>query len=597
ITAPDHVVLRDAATGKVLRTLDEPAKGVKSLAISADGKRLATAADDKKVRLWSLPGGTLQATLTGAQLPLVSIALSPDGRHVVATGRGKRSLVDQTSVAAMWIWNLAEGTAQKVDLGGAVAGPIVFVDSETVLTAVGRELWEITFQSGRVRHRSIASMSDEILAVALSPDRTLLACGGKDRTVDLLERSTGKLVHRMPGFMTGFSAVAASKDGKRFATATIENRFVNIPASKSEPANSGWKQILDDEATASRIAASEVKVWSAENGRLITSLQLPAMQVDAIDFLPDSRQLAVAGWSREAGATISLWETDRGKPVRELARQTSVITTFDISPDGTAIAAGDAQGKLTVWNVAQSNTVSSHGFDNPIEAVAYSGDGNLLAVALDAGHIRLLDLRSGETRREMKSQSPLHALAFSPDGALLAAGLRSQGLELWDLRSKGDGRILKAAGDYLDKMPGYVAFSADSRLVVCGGHGKDIAVFDTSTGDLKGELRGHEHPATAAAFLADGRLVSAGSEGAIKMWDVARMQLLATWCMVPADPARQWADTWVAFRPSGEFICSNNTQRLVGWIVGGEIVAGNADNVHKRRVDRLFGGDAAAGAH
>jgi WD40 repeat protein len=592
-TAPDSVVLRDAATGKVIRTLDQPATGVKGVAFSPEGEQLATVADDKRVRLWSLPEGALQATLSESRLPLLAVAFSPDGKRVVATGSSKRSIIDQTPVGALWMWKLPRGAAQNIDLGSAHAGPVVFVDSDTMLTGVACELWEIKFDGDNSSHKCIASMSDEILTVALSPDRKLVACGGKDRTLDVLDMSTGNLVHRLPGFMTRYSAVAASNDGKRFATATIDSRFWSNPTSKSESFESRWKKTVDDESNASRIAASEVRVWSAADGLLITALQLPKMQVTAMDFVPNSQRLAIAGWTRESGSAISLWETGSGQRVHEFESQAAEILALDVSPDGEVIAVGDAKGSVTIWSFDQGTKSNSHKFDNPIEAVTYSDDGKLLAMAQANGQIQLLDARSGETRREMKSQSPLHAIAFSPDGKLLAAGLRSKGLEMWDLRTNADGRILKAAGDYVDNMPGFVAFSADNRLVVCGGHGKDIAVFDTTNGELRCELRGHEHPATAAAFLPDGRLVSAGDEGAIRMWDAGRNRLLATWCTAAADPARHWADTWVGFRPSGEFVGPNNLDRLVGWITGGEIVIGQADNVHKRRVKNLFASDGA----
>jgi transcription initiation factor TFIID subunit 5 len=68
-------------------------------------------------------------------------------------------------------------------------------------------------------------------------------------------------------------------------------------------------------------------------------------------------------------------------------------------------------------------------------------------------------------------------------------------------------------------LPGFVAFSPDGRFVVCGGHGKGIAVFDAASGILFKELRGHAHPATRVAFLPDGRLVSGGEERMVKIWD------------------------------------------------------------------------------
>jgi WD40 repeat protein len=139
-------------------------------------------------------------------------------------------------------------------------------------------------------------------------------------------------------------------------------------------------------------------------------------------------------------------------------------------------------------------------------------------------------------------------------------------------------------------MPGWVAFSPDGRFVVCNGHGKDIAVFDTKTSQLYCELSGHSHPAVAAAFLPDGRLVSGGSERAVRLWDLNLRQQLAIWITAPADKTQNWVDEWVGFKPSGPFVGSQDLDRLVGWQSGGEVIIGQ-ETTDRPRVKSLFQAD------
>ncbi len=138
-----------------------------------------------------------------------------------------------------------------------------------------------------------------------------------------------------------------------------------------------------------------------------------------------------------------------------------------------------------------------------------------------------------------------------------------------------------------------IAFSPDGRYIVCGGHGKDIAVFDVAQRALHCELRGHGHPATSAAFLPGGRLLSGGDERTVRLWDLNPGQLLATWIAVPADEQQHWADEWVGFKPSGEFVGSMQLDRLVGWQSGGDFFSGAEGGDRRRRVESLFDADSS----
>ncbi|MFF3820593.1 WD40 repeat domain-containing protein [Streptomyces bluensis] len=55
------------------------------MAISPDGRTLATSSDDDTVRLWDVATGEVRPTFTGHTGPVYAVAFGPDGR-TLATG-------------------------------------------------------------------------------------------------------------------------------------------------------------------------------------------------------------------------------------------------------------------------------------------------------------------------------------------------------------------------------------------------------------------------------------------------------------------------------------------------------------------------------
>ena len=89
------VVIREAATGRVIHTLVGHTADVTGAAFSPDGRRLATSSCDRTIKLWDTATGQDVFTLRGHTAGVLSLAFSPDGNLLVSGG------VDNTAR----VWN------------------------------------------------------------------------------------------------------------------------------------------------------------------------------------------------------------------------------------------------------------------------------------------------------------------------------------------------------------------------------------------------------------------------------------------------------------------------------------------------------------
>jgi WD40 repeat protein/serine/threonine protein kinase len=154
----------DAATRAELPPLRLPIAGVRVVAFSPDGRRIAAGGDAAKVIIVDAASGELIAELSGFEGRIQSVAFSPDGRHVLTAGK------DPT----LRLWDAATG--------------------ELVRTFAGHGL--------------------EVLSAVFHPDGTRIASGGHDRSIRIWDAATGEELVRLPGHTWYVFSLAFSPDGE-----------------------------------------------------------------------------------------------------------------------------------------------------------------------------------------------------------------------------------------------------------------------------------------------------------------------------------------------------------------------------------------------
>ncbi len=201
--------LLDLATGKELPA--PPLDG--GSVLSRDGRLLAvTGPGSGKVLVWDVVRGkTLHELVVGGQVTW-STAFSPDGKMLaVPSGKGNCAVFDLAT--GQMLQHLATGPFYQVE----------FSSDGRILASAGEEklaFWEIA--TGKERFQVRARAGVYYYPVDFSPDGKSLIAGtasrsGQQRSLCLLDASTGQRLHQFKGHPGGASSFAFSKDGNRVA--------------------------------------------------------------------------------------------------------------------------------------------------------------------------------------------------------------------------------------------------------------------------------------------------------------------------------------------------------------------------------------------
>ena len=551
--------------------------------LSPDGGWILMRGDNRAAVpvLFDLHGAEpVQVAVPGGERFLLEAIFSPDERKLVFyEGGGQLRLLELPGVGGTVL-----SADRKIFTQDGALQDLAFSPNSEWLAMTG--------QSGAVTMVPMREGQSEVLlhlsggdgwAVGFSPDGRWLVAGGDRRLVDVWSVegiSNGAPAREFRGLPSAVVHAGFSPDMQRmFAVGAgfavrhwpfdFQNRGSSLPVQMeagnffiNEVAVSPDQQWLASACQGRRRAGEHLKegfvTLSQIGGKVRGTLDVHANFASSVAFSWDGKWLASTGLD----GNVKVWDAVAVQqaitaglpspaprfelPMTETRLEYERFLAFH--PRGTLYCVcGD--GVLFAWDLTTSDPAST-GQDYGIHSIAYllpdaevSPDGKWLAVARHGwdsvqpdsdqhdNQVLLFDVsQPGPPKYAMALQANFleqTTLSISADSRWLAAGAAGKQPTVWDLKSNDLPASMRLAPVSTQLTAG-VGFSPDGKWLAIGGNDGLLHLWDWRVSNQLRTIQ-CENSIRSLAWLADGRIFTAGNSNFASLWDtdIPRLKALA----------------------------------------------------------------------
>jgi serine/threonine protein kinase/WD40 repeat protein len=575
----------DGATGRRRFVM----AGSHSVALSADGRRLATATrltgdspgapPRYTLKLWDAQTGADLGTIGDVPAMSMNLLLSADGTRLAImaisypSGRQDIRLVEPGTGRAMTA--LAGAPSETGAARETLKFPAAFSADGTMFLAAGDgddgpcvKVWS-TIDG---REASTIRVNQTVRAAGFTADARSLVLALEDHTLRILDRATGAERQRLAGHADAVTDLAFASGGASLASAGSDNtvRVWSLgdgpPPATAVQAGSGGV-LFGAEVSSDRRAVVSLTTppnvpadgrprdpslvtldgWDLATGRHLFTVPPPVGPLSLPFFLP---AVLSANGSRLAVPRVACEDMGNGR-----IRATYSIRVLD-AMSGRLLATLEqdpSHGIETTEQVARKRRQMLLSADMDIGAV---GD----RVAVKVHHMTAADGRSNNplasysididiwdvaTRRRLTTipvrEAMVSKVVLSPDrvhAALVVLGASGQGvaqptpgIRLYEIATGRMARLLEGS-DEVEAMTnggfGAPVFSRDGKSAAAPLH-RAIGIWDVATGRKRCSLPGTGLNLLSLAFSPDGtRLVSAFTGGTVTLWNALTGRQIVT---------------------------------------------------------------------
>ncbi|GAA4805459.1 WD40 repeat domain-containing protein [Tomitella cavernea] len=569
----------DLASPRLLAGFNPPADGaVQDLEFTPDGRHLLAGTSGSALLRWDITDPVRPRALPAVTVP-------GSGREVLAVSADGRLLATGGTHDTLRIWDATR--IAEPDMGAPLFEippdpqstdarlSLVFTpDSSTLLagtTARRVERWSVNDPQAPQLLPPLTGFTSYVNSVTVSADGMQVAAGSSDNTIRIWSTVDDTLTDTL----SGRSVVTSTRfmsDGARLLSAGVDGvtRLWPLPG----PVLGGAEDTIFTNPIDATGTVLLVGAGAHDPGQHLWDISAPDAARRLADLAPDGedrftgatalgttaagRRLAAVG---AATGAVYLWDVTTPDTPLKLSRLGGVVdgivAVMSFGPVARLLAVSDQSAKtvhlLDVTDPARPRPVGRFDAANYPQSIAFSPAGGTVAVATADNTVELWNI-SAPAHPVLRTvltgfTTYAQAVAFSPDGTLLAAGGADQTVREWDVSDIDSPQEIGALPD-----TGGAVYSLDynvdgTRLVAASSSGtvRMWNVDGTAMPTIAAKLTAYVGRTFDAQFGRDGLLAAGGPDGTVRLWATDPVAAAAEICATRGTPLT--ADEWDRYLP------------------------------------------------
>ncbi len=175
----------------------------------------------------------------------------------------------------------------------------------------------------------------------------------------------------------------------------------------------------------------DVTLWNVKTHVNLHNYVGHTRQVFAAALLPDGKRGVTCGDDN----LVIIWDLATGRRLHQISTGDSIPFTMACNPDGALAAVGCDDGAIAIFDLATGTRLTTLHRRSTVLILRFSPDAKVLAAGYADGHVTLWDTSDWSEKLTLPDAgaSSVGALAFTPNSRLLVTGNQSGAGFIWNV--------------------------------------------------------------------------------------------------------------------------------------------------------------------